>query len=250
MKRFPWKGAPAVLLAVAVAGCSSLETSITRPEDQPTSMQLRIEVPQSGSSSNSSAPSPSANVIVEDGDVTLNISAVEIVLDQVEFRRASGEGCLDSDDPEQDDGDSCAELAVQPTVVDLPVASDPLNSQAITVEPGTYEALEFDVVVATAAVNPTLAAAGASVRVRGSFDGQALDGATFAPTGEVQLEVENPIELEQGFSSGMTLTVDVASWFQEQDGTLIDPNVAAQDSALSAEVAQRILASFSIRAGA
>ncbi len=249
MKRFPWKGAPALLLAVAVVACSSLETRITRPEDQPTSMQLRIEVPQSESSSTSSAPSPSANVIVEDGDVTLTITAVEIVLDQVEFRRASGEGCVDSDDPEQDDGDSCAELAVQPTVVELPVASDPLNSQAITVEPGTYEALEFDVVVATADVNQTLAAAGASVRVRGSFDGEALNGATFAPAGEVQLELEDPIELGEGSSSGMTLTVDVASWFQDGD-TLIDPNAAAQDSALSAQVGQRIQESFSIRAGA
>lgn len=249
MKRFPWKGAPALLLAVAVVACSSLETRITRPEDQSTSMQLRIEVPQSGSSSNSRAPSPSANVIVDDGDVTLNISAVDIVLDQVEFRRASGEGCIDSDDPEQDDGDSCAELAEQPTLVELPVATDPINSRAIVVEPGNYEALEFDVVVATGDVDPALAAAGASVRVRGSFDGDPLDGATFAPTGEVQLELEEPIELEEGFSSGMTLTVDVASWFQDGD-TLIDPSVAAQDSALSAQVGQRILESFSIQAGA
>lgn len=248
MKRFPWKGAPALLVAVAVVACSSLETRITRPEDQPTSMRLRIEVPQSTSSSNSSAPSPSANVIVEDGDVTLNITAVDIVLDQVEFRRSSGEGCVDSDDPQQDDGDSCAELAVQPTVLELPVASEPISSQAITVEPGTYEALEFDVVVATADVDPTLAAAGASVRVRGSYDGQALDGATFAPTGEIQLELQDPIELEQGFSSGMTLTVDVASWFQD-DSTLVDPNAAARDSALSAQVGQRILESFSIQAG-
>lgn len=249
MKRFPWKGAPALLLAVAVVACSSLETRITRPEDQPTSMQLRIEVPQSGSSSNSSAPSPSANVIVGDGSDTLNISAVDIVLDQVEFRRASGEGCVDSDDPEQDDGDSCAELVVQPTLVELPVASGPISSQAIIVEPGDYEALEFDVVVATADVNPTLAAAGASIRVRGSFNGEALDGATFAPTGEVQLQLENPIELGEGSSSGMTLTVDVASWFQDE-GTLIDPSAAAQDSVLSAQVEQRILESFSIEAGA
>lgn len=247
MKRLLWNGAPTLLLAVAAAGCSSLETSFTGPEDQPTTMQLRVEVPQSDGTSNSAVPGPSANVVVDDGESRLTITAVQIILDQVEFRRSSGEGCVDSDDPTQDDGDSCAELAVQPVVLDLPVASDPILSEAIAVETGTYEALEFDVVEATAADDPTLV--GVSVNVQGSIDGQALEDASFTPTGEVELLLEDPIELEQGFSSGMTLTVDVASWFQV-DGTVIDPAAAAQDDSLSAEVADRIMGSFSIRSGA
>lgn len=240
------------LVAVALLGCSSLETRITRPEDQPTSMRLRIEVPQpDGSSSSSVVPGPSANVIVDDGTNTLNITAVQVVLNQVEFRRDSTEGCVDSDDPSEDDGDPCAELAVQPSVLDLPVASNPVETDALVVDPGTYEALEFDLHVANAQDVPqNLSLVGGSVRIQGSYNGSAISDALYAVSGQVELELDDPIELEDGFSSGMTLIVDVADWFRDSGGSVIDPsNAAAKDSAARAEIAERIMNSFSVEAG-
>lgn len=237
-----------LLVAAALVGCSSLETQITRPENQGTTMQLTVEVPQSSSSSGSAAPDLSANVIIEDDQGnTLDISAVQMVLDQVEFRRTSGEGCVDS--TSRDDGDSCAELAVEPSVLDLPVDSDPITTQPIAVEPGTYEALEFDLHLAAPGDVDNLALLGGSVRIEGNFNGTLLQEALFDPEGEVELVLEDPIELEEGSSSGMTLTVDVASWFRAEDGTVIDPTAAAQDPELSQQVADRIMDSFSIRAG-
>lgn len=240
------------LVAVALVACSSLETRITRPEDQPTSMQLRIEVPQnsSGSSSASAVPGPSANVTIGDGTNTLNITAVRIVLDQVEFRRDSATGCVDADT--QDDGDPCAELAVQPTVLELPVASEPVITNAVVVEPGTYEALEFDLHVAQNAqeVPQNLDLIGGSVLIQGSYNGSPLSEALYPVSGQVELELDSPIELETGFSSGMTLTVEVADWFQDSEGNVMDPsNAAAKDSATRAQVADRIMGSFSLEAG-
>ena len=239
------------LVALALLACSSLETRVTRPEDQPTAMQLRIAVPQStsGASSASAVPGASANVTIDDGENTLNITGVQIVLDQVGFRRDSTVECVDSDTP--DDGDPCAELAVEPTVLELPVASDPVVTNAIAVEPGTYEALEFDLHVAENAqeVPQNLDMIGGSVRILGSYNGAAISDALFPVSGEVNLELEEPIELETNFQSGMTLTVEVADWFRDADGNVVDPSEAAQDETLQAQVADRILSSFSIEAG-
>lgn len=255
MKRFARNGVPALLLAVAVAGCSSLETSITRPDDQPTTMELRVEVPQPDEASSSAAPGPSLNVRIDDGTNVLNISGATIVVREMAFRRQEGEGCVDADGSGEPDEDSCAEIIIDPDLIDLPVDRNSLSSGPLVVEPGTYDALVFrlhetreeDINL----VNERPGLVGSSVAVAGSFDGTSLgDSAVFDPTGEVVLPLDDPIELDQGFSSGMTLTVDVASWFRAEDGTVLDPAELAQDSAGRAETAERILASFAIQAGA
>lgn len=255
MKRFATARLPSLLLVVALAGCSSLETSINRPEDQPSTIELRVDVPASGPAGGASVvPDPSANVIVTDGGTTLNISKVELVLDQVEYRR--GGECVDSDDASQDDGDECSEVFVQPTFLDLPLEGDAVTTGPILADPGTYEGLEFDVHetteqdVSVLNRNPTLA--GASVQVRGSFDdgsgGVAFAPTSFSPTGPVQLSLDTPIDLPDGGTSSMTLSVDVASWFRLESG-VVNPEVAAADTALARQVRDNIMASFSLRAG-
>lgn len=256
MTRSPSLRLAPALLAVALVGCSSLETRITRPEDQPTTMEMRVEVPGS-TSDGSAAVSPSPNVVVESGGSTLNISRVELVLNQVEFRRSDGEGCVDSEEPGQDDGDSCAEVAVQPTILELPVDRDAATTGPVVVPAGTYEGLEFDLQVATASdgniVNQSPSLVGSSLQVRGSFDdgsgGVELDSAFFSPEFQVQLDLDNPIELGEGFASSMTVTVDVASWFRLENDELVNPSVAARDTSLARQVAENIQSSFTIRAG-
>lgn len=240
------------LAAVALVGCSSLETRVTQPEDGPTSMELLLEVPQS-SSSGSVAPGPSANVVLSHGDVSMNLTGALLVMDQVEFRRQAGEGCIESDDLQQDDGDACAEAAVQPTPVELPVGEGDQSAGVVAVEPGTYEALEFDLYLVTESEIDILSRnsnlRGGSVLVQGSYDNTALDSAVFSPEGRVVLELDDPIDLGDGAAASMTLTVDVAAWFREADGSLVDPSAAARNPDASAAVSQRILDSFSIRAG-
>lgn len=253
MKRFPWNGAAILLLTAAVAGCSSLETSITRPDEQPTTMELRVEVPQSDEASSSAAPGPSLNVQIDDGDNVLNITGATIVVREMAFRRQEGDGCVDADGSGEPDEDSCAEIIIDPDVIDLPVDQPSISSGALVVEPGTYDALVFELYETRQedlnVIDQRPDLLGSSVGVAGSFGGTSLgDSAVFNPTAEIVLPLEDPIELSEGASSGMTLTVDVASWFWDGD-TLINPS-ADQDSAMRAEVGQRILESLSIEAGA
>ena len=253
-ERFPFARLPILAVVAAVVGCSSLETSVTRPDDRPSTMELRVEVPGVASAA-SVVPRPSASVVVEEGATTLTLSEVDVVLDQVEFRRADGE-CTDSSDPSRDDGDACSEVAVQPTVLELPTEQEFVTTGPVPVEAGSYEALEFDVHVVTAqdvnvlSQNPGLQ--GASVQVRGTFDDGSgavpFDPVVFGPEGEVQLDLAGPIDLPDGDSAAMTLSVDVDAWFRLEGG-LVDPSVAAQDTALARQVRENILASFSVRAG-
>lgn len=253
MKRVSWNGVPALLLAVAVAGCSSLETKITRPEDQPTTMELRVEVPQTDGASSSAAPGPSLNVRIDDGSNVLNIAGASIVVRELAFRRQEGGGCVDADGSGEPDEDSCAEIIIDPDVIDLPVDQSSLSSGPLVVEPGTYDALVFRLHETreedTSLLQQRPGLLGSSVTVAGSFDGTSLgDSAVFDPTGEIVLPLDDPIELEPGFASGMTLTVDVASWFRV-DGDVVRPDTAAADTTLARRVSENILASFSLRPG-
>lgn len=242
---------PSLVLAVAVAGCSSLETSITQPEE--TTMQLVVEVAETGTS-NSVAPGPSLNIVLEDGDGnTLSLAGAAIVVRELAFRRQEGEGCVDADGSGEPDEDSCAEILIDPDLLELPIDRDPIASGPIVVEPGTYDALVFELHETRQedlnVVDQRPGMVGASVSVAGSYNGTSLgDSALFNPTGEVVLPLDDPIELNANFASGMTLTVDVASWFRLEEG-LVDPSAAAGDTALARQVSENILDSFSIRAG-
>lgn len=252
MKRFPWNGAPTLLLALVLAACSSLETRITRPEDQPTTMELVVVVDGAASSA-SVAPSPDGNVIVNEDGNTLNIAGADLVVRELAFRRQEGEGCVDADGSGEPDEDSCAELIIEPDLLQLPVDQESISSGQVIVEPGTYDALVFEVHVAREedvnVIDQDRDMVGSSVRVAGSYNGTAMgDSAAFAPSGEVVLPLDDPIELDPGFASGMTLTVDVASWFRV-DGTLVQPDAAAGDETLAARVSENVMNSFSVRAG-
>lgn len=244
---------PSLLLAAALVGCSSLETSITRPEDQATTMELVVETEET-TSSTSAAPDPGFNIVVSDDANTLSIGRATIVVRELAFRRQEGEGCVDADGSGEPDEDSCAEIVIEPDLIDLPVDQNTISSGPLVVEPGTYDALVFDLHETREedlnVVNQRPGLVGVSVAVAGSYNGSPLgDSAVFTPTEEFVLLLDDPIGLEEGFASGMTLSVDVASWFRDAEGTVVNPAEAAQDSALSEEVDQRILDSFSIRAG-
>lgn len=247
-----------LLLAGALVGCSSLETRITRPEDQPTTMELQVELPES---SVSNSLQPSASVTASDGTNTLNITAVEIVVRELEFRRDTAEGiepCVDAESLDTDDGDACEEAWVAPDFLappggtSLPVEQGSASLGVLVVPPDTYEGLEFDVHETrdadTNIVTRRPRMVGFSVRVAGTYNEDPIDEARFTPTGTVALPLDDPIDLGDGFASTMVLTVDVASWF-EIDGTVVDPEVAAGDADLRAQVRDRIMSSFSIRAG-
>lgn len=242
--------APTLLALCAVgalAACSSFEVSTTGPGQDAPTLTFVVEVPEGQVS-----PSVDVPVSIRVGDAsgdTLNLSRVRLAVDQVEFGRTSGD-CVDSGGA--NDGDACAEAAVQPTALNVPVDQ---QSQQLTnplpVEAGTYDRLEMDLhIVAQSETNLIISqgfAAGTSVQVRGTFNGRQLENADFSPEGELSLDLPQPLTLAAQEDASIVLTVDVGSWFRTAGGELLDPDVAAADQQLRQQVEQNVIDSFSAR---
>lgn len=240
-----------LLPVVALAGCSSFESTLVG-EDADARLDFLVEVPGGGSDV---APDVSPSFTVEASDDAGNelvISTAELVLREVEFRRSSTDDCVDAGDPAQDDGDPCVEFLVNPALLLLPVEQGDGRAGTVSAPQGTYEALEFDLHRAeegdTRVLEQRPEIEGGSVFVSGFYNDRAVS-ATFAPTGPVELLLADPLQLTGGAFGRLTLTVEVASWFRADDGSLVDPEAAVQDTALSREVRERILDSFSARSG-
>lgn len=236
--------------ATALAACSSFEARIGGPDGPDGLLQLAAEVP--GVEAPSSAMGPDANIILDDGENRLQIDQADIVLEQVEFRPQGGGECVDGSSA--DDGDACFEVVVNPDVLPLPLQEGIVQAGDVAADSGSYDGLEFNVHVAesgdTNVLDQRPSMVGASVRVTGAFNGVAFEEPVLlAPSGTVELTSPSPALVRPGEATAMTLTVDVASWFRNPDGSLIDPGTVADDDSLTAVVHDRILSSFSLRSG-
>lgn len=232
-----------------VGGCSSLEIGGTDPGDGPAFVSVFLHVPEGQSAVVGS--DGSFSVAVGDGEVELTIVTAELIWDDLAFARIGGE-CVTSDTA--DDGDACSEVTVQPSVLDLRLESSPqvLGLFQAPVEPGSYERFQFDLHVVQSGETGFITQGfqeGTSTRVVGSIEdagGSSGVDALFGPTGTVDLFFDQELDLEAGESASLTLTVDVASWFLAEDGSVIDPEAAAAGGQLAAEVRENIAGSFDI----
>lgn len=240
--------AVAVLLIGALPACSSIESA----QDDEATLDFLVEVPEETTDGSATLAPSLAVQLGDDAGNELQIRQAEIVVREVEFRRSSPEDCVDAEDPAEEDGDPCAEFLVDPALLILPVEAGEGAAGTIVVPTGTYEALKFYLHTAeegdTRVLDARPEVEGASVFVSGIFNGRAVS-ATFAPTGELDLVLDDPLELVRQGLGRVTLTADVSSWFRAADGSLVDPEAAAGDTALSREVRERILDSFSARSG-
>jgi hypothetical protein len=162
---------------------------------------------------------------------TLVISAVQLVLREIELERTDAPaGC----DPAAVEDDDCDEdLEFGPLLVDLPLgAAGAERSFSVPMEPGEFDELELKVHRASAgdsedaaflAAHPEFD--GVSVRVAGTYNGSAF---TFDTDLDVELEfdLDPPLVVSQTSSSDVTVLVDLATWFRVESGLLIHPESA------------------------
>ena len=255
-RRLPGLVGVTLLAALLLGACSSGELRITPPDDQPANFSLFAEVP---GDQVTTSTSPAFAVVVDDGANTLRISEARVVVNQVEFGRDSGE-CVDSNN--LNDGDACSEVQQDPSlpsIITLPVEQQAVNltPQPIGVEPGNYDRLELDLHPVTNQDGSIIAQGfrpGSSVRIRGTINGQALtdeSGAAiqFGPEASLELSLGDSFPLAEGENGAITLVVDVASWFRDGDGSVIDPRDAAADPELKAVVEQNIIESMQATPG-
>jgi len=226
-------------MALILGSCSDMGS--TRP------VSLSVTTKSSLTGSQPIAPGVRADIIIGTGPNSITISKVQVVLSEIEL--SPGGPCSTTS---EDDG--CDELETGPVLVDLPVDGTTKVVLDGLVPPGTYAALEakLDAVTANeeAGANAFLTAhpefAGISVMVTGVFTDANNQTHNFTFTSEADAEIEaafQPPVAVDATTSNITINVDVASWFKDQSGGVIDPTNAANAGAIEENI-QRSFQAF------
>src|SRR5437660_4388617 len=208
------------------------------------SQPLSLSVTTKGMTGAPDAPASgmSAAIQIGTGANSLSITQAQIVLGRIELTTAAG--CATTG--EQDD---CAELRLGPTLVDLPVdATTQVMLEDAAVPAGTYSGVRAKL----DAVNPDDGEPGASafltahpdwkgisVKVTGVFTDASNATHTFTFTSGVDAEIGatfNPPVTLASDTKNFTIAVDIATWFKDASGAVIDPTNAANAEAIARNI--------------
>lgn len=154
----------------------------------------------------------------------LTLTAVEIVLRQIELERADVEDCNVEPKP-----DGCEEFEVGPIAVRLLLDGSTEHSVSVALESGLYDEIEFEIHKVTddaedaafRLARPDLV--GKSVVATGTYGGVPFTYETDLDV-EQELDLVPPLEVTGGMvNQNITVRVDVSTWFLDQSGNEINP---------------------------
>jgi len=184
--------------------------------------------------------------IITSGSDVLIITKAQIVLKQVELKGENVTACDPAGTTGDDDG--CEEFETGPMVVNLPLDGQISTEVSITIPPGTYDELDFEVHKLEGAADQALITqypdlAGLSIRLEGTFNGTA-----FVYTSDLDVEQENqlttPIVVTDGTTAvNVTMAIDLSTWFMNGQA-LVDPASANLGGANESLVKENIKRSF------
>lgn len=158
-----------------------------------------------------------------DGQNTLVIASAEVVFREIELKRID----VSCDDAVNDD--DCEEFEVGPVLYDLPLDGQVDQVVGISIEPGTYRELEFEIHKVTddeedaafRAAHPDMV--GTSIRVRGTFNGNPFTYTTDLDV-EQEFDLSPPLVVDENTTStNVTVLLDLDAWFRDGAGNLMDP---------------------------
>lgn len=231
-----------LFLAAVVAtlpGCGS-DTTGTNTK----TVQLAFTAGASGAAA---TPGMSPDVTIgTSGDLVL--SKVQVVLDKIELNESEGTSCVaeieDSGDEHRESDEDCEDIAREPVLIDIPVDAAAHTVLSVPLTPGTYHSLEAKLEpsheTAFNANNPNVA--GKSVRVEGTFKGRPF---VFTSALRASLEMEfNPPLVIDAATTNATVSIDVAKWFLDRNGAVIDPTTATAGSESLSRIEDNIRRSF------
>lgn len=238
---------------LALAGVSALGASLvacaadsTGPNAS-TAGAVSLSFAAVGASSTSSSTSLSGGLSGALGGSSsvdaLVITRVQLVLAEAELQRSGGTCASGSS------SDSCAELKLAPTMIELPVNGNVVGALSVPVPLGSYSAFEAKITpadtgrpggAALIAAHPELRAA--SVRVEGTFNGK-----PFTYTGATRAQIESrfdPPLVADGSGINVTVRVNLTGWFRTSSGALVDPATANAGGPNAELVSTNIARSF------
>ena len=169
------------------------------------------------------------SMTLTDGTNTLVITSVEVLLREIELKRANASDCDSTAN-----SDACEEFEVGATLVNVPLAAGAATEVTVAIDSGTYTEIEFDihklggdsVDLAFLAANPTWPA-NTSIRVTGTYNGTPF---TFTTSLDIEQEIQfvPPLVIDaSGAATNVTIRLDVSAWFRNGTaGPLVDPATA------------------------
>lgn len=189
---------------------------------------------------------PANDITIGIGNNTVVITKAQIVVRRLQLEQIDNSACADADDDTPDTG-SCAEIKTGPILVDLPLDATAKTQLTASVPEGSYHEVKFHIHKPTSTpadqafvtANPTFA--GTSIRVEGTFNGQAFVY-TSDLTANVELEFNPPVVINAD-NKNVTVQVDLSTWFKV-NGQVINPTTANKGGANESAVANNIRASL------
>ncbi len=213
----------ALLFSIVTLVIASACADSTGPEDG-TMLMLSLVTPAPPA-----APAPGLLPVVtqSDGSNTLEFTRVALVMREIELELASGDGCDDMGDIDDD----CEEFEAGPLLLELPLDGSVSHVVSIEIPPGTYDEIEFDIHKAELPEDQEFLDQfpefeGVSIRVEGTWNGEAFVFLQDLDE-EQEIELNTPLVIGEGSdANNLTLEMDIGTWFLNEGGTLIDPRTA------------------------
>ena len=187
----------------------------------------------------------------------LTISKAQVVVARMELERVDAACTSDEavgDDEHEAENDDCKELQLAPSIVDLPVGpnSTVVNAITVNIPEGSYSELKAKV-RALRSINGRGRGSAAFIAAHPEFDGVdvrvegTFNGTPFVYTGSVSANVErhfSPPLVVGATPLNVTVDVDLANWFKDRSGALIDPSTAKPGTVAGTIVENNIRQSF------
>ena len=232
-KRIAVGTASAAVLGLVLTACDALSNNGMRDA----SMSFNV-VPSAAAAQTASADASTGLIVVIGGGHTLDLQNADVVFSEVTFEGRDvvnqdddGDSDTDTDSDSDSDSDHSGNSKFRAGAVTLPL---PLEGGLVTpftgeIPLGTYSGVEMDADF---------------IRLRGTYDGQAFD-VTVPVNAELELEFDPPLAVtESSDPINVSVNVDVASWFKDENGNTIDPRQLSTNSTLRAQFRNRVRASF------
>ena len=241
----------AVLLGVG-ASLTACAADSTGPGGAAGSVSLSFSATGARTTSSSTTLGATSGLLTSSSSAdALVITKAQLVLARLELQRsgATFTSTTEAGDDNPSSTESCEELELDPTVIDLPVNGTIVSALNLSAPAGSYSALEGKIrpvdtrrrgAAAFLAAHPELA--GTSVRVEGTFN-----GTPFTYTGAAHSELESrfdPPLVADATGINVTVQVDLTNWFRTASGQLVDPATANTGGANASLVAANIASSF------
>lgn len=220
-------GLPA--LAIVATACSDSVGAGRTP--------LTLSLSTQTTAAASASLSPSANIIsISTGANTVVVTKAQMVFDEIQLK-ATTTSCttgMVSDGSAEDH--ECPELRLDPVLVDIPLDAMTQLDLGALVPDGTYRELEFKMDALengeTASAAAFLAAhpefRNVAVRIEGTFNGEPFVF-TSHEDAEIALAFEPAVNVGLG-SANITVKLDVAGWFKDSLGNVVDPRQSGSAS--------------------